>query len=635
VAPMLTDGLFNDPNNIFIRRKNFMFVVRKSTNFYILTIIVFIGLFFGLIHAESKKYQPEISTPYLGTENLPNFTISTNVTDRFGEIKNSTLTYSMTNQTNTKTVPMELTWGDRRNGSYIGIIDLQNRRPLYVNYTLSFIDDLGYVNSNESSFLTHFTDKKVPVVLSSRPEYADRAPLSPNSTMKIYVVPTINIDTIIRAQLTDRGGSGVKNATIFYTTKDFNESVSMQPADPTKPESRWNGKWRGEISNDRIPPNSIVSYYIIACDYAGNCSKKSARPMINYTMGMADKNHTDIKINILEVDPFNLTIKTEPTITEHIDQNSKSSIFEAIGIGNNNNSNVRWNSTERRILEADLLGEKSNYPFDSYIASIILAIPKEAGSELNEGFSYKPTPIAGANWNISASLKRIDPESVEKYCPDLELVFMVCKESLEHEHNSTFFRVDLSFNRNYTISGVIIPILAIFFLLGGIFIFQSNSDNISNRLALTLSVFALIFSLPEIIKSLKPETTFGPSIADSLLSIIVIGAISYTISSVIGSKLDSKESKLDSKESKLDSKESKLDSKESKLDSKESKLKSNLSNLKSKGWWQKWLDVIVFVFVAIVVIGFFVNYPYSVQNKFLIGSIILVGLGYGLLFKRI
>ena len=80
VAPMLTDGLFNDPNNIFIRRKNFMFVVRKSTNFYILTIIVFIGLFFGLIHAESKKYQPEISTPYLGTENLPNFTISTNVT---------------------------------------------------------------------------------------------------------------------------------------------------------------------------------------------------------------------------------------------------------------------------------------------------------------------------------------------------------------------------------------------------------------------------------------------------------------------------------------------------------------------------------------------------------------------------
>jgi hypothetical protein len=388
----------------------------------------------------------------------------------------------------------------------------------------------------------------------------------------------------------------------------------MQLVDPDILGSRWNGKWIGEISNDRISPNTIVSYHIIACDYSGNCSGESSRPTkYYYKMGMADKSYTDIKLNILEVDPFNLTIKTEPTITEHIDQSLKSNKdFEGIGIGSNYNSNdnERWNSTQRRVLEAELLGERSNYPFDSYNASIILAIPKKSGSELNENFSYNPTPISGANWDISAYLKKVDRESLEKYCPE-KLIYYVCQQS--NDHDSTFFMVDLTFNRNYTISSVIIPILAIFFLLGGIFIFESNSENISNRLALTLSVFALIFSLPEIIKSLKPEITLGPSIADSLLSVIVIGAISYTISSVIGSKLDTKESKPDTKESKI---------------------KSNLSKLKTKEWWQKWLDMIVFVFVAIVVIGLFLNYPYSVQNKLLIGSIILVGLGYGLLFKK-
>jgi hypothetical protein len=156
--------------------------------------------------------------------------------------------------------------------------------------------------------------------------------------------------------------------------------------------------------------------------------------------------------------------------------------------------------------------------------------------------------------------------------------------------------VELSFKRNNSIYGIIIPILAIFFLLGGIFIFEPKPDNIGNRLTLTLGIFALMFSLPEIIKTLKPEIILGPTIADTLVSIIVIATISYTVSSVIGTKLGGRR--------------------------------------RWKKWLKKWVDTIVFVFVSIYVIISLLFNEYSIGNKLLVGSIVILGLGYGLLLQK-
>jgi hypothetical protein len=135
----------------------------------------------------------------------------------------------------------------------------------------------------------------------------------------------------------------------------------------------------------------------------------------NYRLGMSDKNHTDFHINMLEADPLKLTIKTEPSITEHIDKNLKSDRFEGIGIGKNNHShsNLRWDSSEQPALQAEMMGNRSNYPFDSYNASIILAIPKTPDNHINKKFSSEFTPVAADNWNIFASSKSIGSHLVE------------------------------------------------------------------------------------------------------------------------------------------------------------------------------------------------------------------------------
>jgi hypothetical protein len=141
----------------------------------------------------------------------------------------------------------------------------------------------------------------------------------------------------------------------------------------------------------------------------------------------------------------------------------------------------------------------------------------------------------------------------------------------------------------------VVPLLSIFYLLGAVFIFENTGDYIGNRLILTLGVFAVIFTLPQIIDSMKPSKP-SPTLADSLLSIIIIGTIVFTISSVI----------------------------------------SNSSVLRRK--FPKgsiWLDGIAFFIVSAIVI--FLLYMYSFNIIIwvipMIRSNDMCGLGYGLLLR--
>ena len=145
--------------------------------------------------------------------------------------------------------------------------------------------------------------------------------------------------------------------------------------------------------------------------------------------------------------------------------------------------------------------------------------------------------------------------------------------------------IRLHFDRNHTIGIVIVPLIAIFFLLGGIFVFDAR-NNIAERLTLTLSIFAIIFTLPEIIDSMKPSAP-GPTIADTLLSLIIISTMAFTVSSVISTRFT-----------------------------------------KHYGW----IDVVVFIIVAGAVIMYFRDLILDISLWWLI-PIILIGLGYGLLLR--
>jgi hypothetical protein len=104
-------------------------------------------------------------------------------------------------------------------------------------------------------------------------------------------------------------------------------------------------------------------------------------------------------------------------------------------------------------------------------------------------------------------------------------------------------------------------------------------------------VFALIFTLPEVINSMKPFAS-GPTIADSLLTVIIIASIAYTLGSVISSN---------------------------------SMIKERAPLL------YRWTDKIVFLLISGTVIGYLGTYPLDIVLWLI--PVILFGLGYGLLLR--
>jgi hypothetical protein len=219
-----------------------------------------------------------------------------------------------------------------------------------------------------------------------------------------------------------------------------------------------------------------------------------------------------------EKGPFTENLLRDFTLYESILSENALETADLFFSNQNNNTSVNENLS--------LIGDPLRFPFDRYYLNLTFAIPFK-----NANIEYDIMEILPKNnWNTTttvatqvskpnASFFRFFPNSfnTESYSPD----------------DINFLQFKIDFKRNYTISTIIIPLVAIYYLLGAIFIFKS-SDSMSNILALTLGIFALIFTLPEIINSMKPQTT-SPTIADSMLSTIILSTIAFTVSSIISS----------------------------------------------------------------------------------------------------
>ncbi len=263
-----------------------------------------------------------------------------------------------------------------------------------------------------------------------------------------------------------------------------------------------------------------------------------------------------------------------------------------------------------------LYGHPSIFPFDLFYFNLFYVFPvkfsliqddifcttfplfavfRASGCDFSDILIDK---LVRVSWDLSNSnISVIAPENLKSEFPTnstnpfyLPLSRFKGYET-ENVEDFTFLKVNFEIKRNYAIAVIIIPLVAIFYLLGAIFIFENNIDNIGNRLALTLGIFALIFTLPGIINSMKPQT-FGPTIADSMLSTILIASIAFTVSSVISS-----------------------------------------SSVIRK-WFPKhhtWIDGIVFLIVSGLVVAYFSNYPIDIIIWLI--PIIIFRLGYGLLLR--
>jgi hypothetical protein len=435
-------------------------------------------------------------------------------------------------------------------------------------------------------------------------------------------------------------GTGVKNATLFYSTDSYSPEKYMSK-DLTIEAPRFQPNvYQAGGTIPSLYYDANLTYYIESYDYAGNkaISDIHSIPFIDSKFSKVNSkeinyNETAARIKVIQIDSSSLIgeIAIEILAKWTSEFSSYDTLFgeivsiQGINIDSNleNLDNIFENKTsiDGEYYEGfstfsyageaggslKLFGDTSLYPFDQYYANLIIAIPVEnvvytEGTELSDEFNGGTVAFSDqilSSWissssditkiNISDSkIDRLDGLCVDLFIgrEDLNL-----SEFCDIDNKHSFLNVRIDFTRNYTIAVIVIPLIAIYFLLGAIFIFENSSDNISNRLTLTLGIFALIFTLPEVINSMKPPTS-GPSIADSMLSIIIIGTIAFTVSSVISSS-------------------------------------STIRN-----WFPKhhtWIDGIVFLIVSGTVIAYFSNFPFDITIWLV--PVILFGLGYGLLLR--
>jgi hypothetical protein len=284
------------------------------------------------------------------------------------------------------------------------------------------------------------------------------------------------------------------------------------------------------------------------------------------------------------------------------------------------NSGIEFDTYKAKHASSfSLIGETSEFPFDHYYINLFIKIPIDnltinpphpnpQGSEyIARSYDFSPhfdDKIRNL-WSPSGHVTKISKESstaqnflVNSGCNNTGPRPVEYRERESPCSSVSFANIKLEFHRNYSVAILTIPLIAIFFLLGSIFIFESSSETIGNRLTLTLAIFALIFTLPDIIDALKPETS-GPTIADSLLSIIIISSIAFTISSIISSSV----------------------------------------TVQKRFRYYTWIDYVAFLFVSIIVISYFTSSStssnYSFDVLIWLVPIILFGLGYGLLLRTL
>ena len=92
--------------------------------------------------------------------------------------------------------------------------------------------------------------------------------------------------------------------------------------------------------------------------------------------------------------------------------------------------------------------------------------------------------------------------------------------------------------KDFSFWAIIFPILFIFFLLGIICFLEPKVHYLVARIAITLGVFAFVFTFDTILPAVKPDYIKNIStFADFLLKLVFVAAIASTIGSVVGYRM--------------------------------------------------------------------------------------------------
>lgn len=290
-------------------------------------------------------------------------------------------------------------------------------------------------------------------------------------------------------------------------------------------------------------------------------------------------------------------------------------------------------TTKDNVQSIKLFCNPLDFPFDHYYTNIFLLVPitnilsiesrpnfaepvyenwipyNSSNSDINQTYinqtflqSNVPSPFCFVN---SVAIKK-----------DVRTLFdALCG-------NGGIYRtisIGLAFDRNdYIKYTILVPLLATFYLLGAIFIVTNTSnDQLTIRLTITFAVFAFLFTFTSVVNQYKPAVVRNSlTVADSLMTLIILSTIFFTISSVIGRRYSGIVISVNLR----------------------SKYVSRLrlfSNPQYEVNVSALMDVMAFFIVTAILLWRFFTLTYPNEIIELLAPIILLGMGYGLLVRFI
>ena len=140
-----------------------------------------------------------------------------------------------------------------------------------------------------------------------------------------------------------------------------------------------------------------------------------------------------------------------------------------------------------------------------------------------------------------------------------------------------------------------------FYLLGTVCFLEPKDHNLVARIAISIGIFAFVFSFDLILNDLKPIKDLN-TLADTLLSLVSAEAIAFTISSVIGYRID----------------------------------KVAMKN-ESKKWINRIYNYRVYDVLAVIAVSYALLYKTMVVGEVPVplAVVVIIGLGWGLIFNTI
>ncbi|MFY9795860.1 MAG: hypothetical protein WAK17_16205 [Candidatus Nitrosopolaris sp.] len=168
-------------------------------------------------------------------------------------------------------------------------------------------------------------------------------------------------------------------------------------------------------------------------------------------------------------------------------------------LGNDNGSGI-----EMKPYSATLNGRPLSFPLDQYYVDLIVKIPFKDVTIQHNNQTYGDL----SGWNSEVP-KIVSCNSIQTNTKNFTCDAQTGNDPMS---NNTFIKIHINFTRNdFAFWAIIFPILFIFFLLGTICFLGPVDHYLVARIAITLGVFAFVFTFDTMLPNVKPHNILNTS----------------------------------------------------------------------------------------------------------------------------